>query len=188
MKADRVRKVADLANRRTRERFGRFLIEGPQSVREAVTWMPDAVRDLYVQAVDGPDGPRIAGETLTSIVERSQEHRIYVHPASEAVMRRISPDCQGIAAVGDADAVRATAQGTQLPEKPFVAAFWQVRDPGNAGTVIRAADAAGCDAVVFVDDCVDMLNPKVIRATAGSLFHIPVMTMGVDEFLSLIHI
>ena len=55
-------------------------------------------------------------------------------------------------------------------------------DPGNAGTVIRAADAAGCDAVVFVDDCVDMLNPKVIRATAGSLFHIPVMTMGVDEF------
>ena len=123
-------------------------------------WMPGAVRDLYVQAVDGPDGPRIAGETLTSIVERSQEHRIYVHPASEAVMRRISPDCQGIAAVGDADAVRATAQGTQLPEKPFVAAFWQVRDPGNAGTVIRAADAAGCDAVVFVDDCVDMLNPK----------------------------
>ena len=182
MKADRVRKVADLANRRTRERFGRFLIEGPQSVREAVMWMPGAVRDLYVQAADGPDGPRIAGETLTSIVERSQEHRIYVHPASEAVMRRISPDCQGIAAVGDADAVRATAQGTQLPEKPFVAAFWQVRDPGNAGTVIRAADAAGCDAVVFVDDCVDMLNPKVIRATAGSLFHIPVMTMGVDEF------
>lgn len=181
MKADRVRKVADLANRRTRERFGRFLIEGPQSVREAVTWMPDAVRDLYVQAADGPDGPRIAGETLTSIVERSQEHRIYVHPASEAVMRRISR-LPGIAAVGDADAVRATAQGTQLPEEPFVAAFWQVRDPGNAGTVIRAADAAGCDAVVFVDDCVDMLNPKVIRATAGSLFHIPVMTMGVDEF------
>ena len=42
-----------------------------------------------------------------------------------------------------------------------VAAFWQVRDPGNAGTVIRAADAAGCDVVVFVDDCVDMLDPKV---------------------------
>ena len=56
-------------------------------------------------------------------------------------MRRISPDCQGIAAVGDADAVRATAQGTQLPEKPFVAAFWQVRDPGNAGTVIQIGRA-----------------------------------------------
>ena len=49
----------------------------------------------------------------------------------------------------------------------MVAAFWQVRDPGNAGTVIRAADAAGCDAVIFVDDCVDVLNPKVIRSTAA---------------------
>ncbi len=53
----------------------------------------------------------------------------------------------------------------------MVAAFWQVRDPGNAGTVIRSADAAGCSAVVLVDDCVDVLNPKVIRSTAGSLFH-----------------
>ena len=46
---------------------------------------------------------------------------------------------------------------------PQIAAFWQVRDPGNAGTVIRAADAAGCDAVIFVDDCVDVLTPKVIH-------------------------
>ena len=61
-----------------------------------------------------------------------------------------------------------------------------MRDPGNAGTVIRAADAAdaaGCDAVVFVDDCVDMFNPKVIRSAAGSLFHLPVVTMGTDAFL-----
>lgn len=65
-----------------------------------------------------------------------------------------------------------------------MAAFWQVRDPGNAGTVIRAADAAGCAAVVFVDECVDMFNPKVIRATAGSLFHLPVLTMTTGEFFT----
>lgn len=74
---------------------------------------------------------------------------------------------------GDADARGASG---------MIAAFWQVRDPGNAGTVIRVADAAGCRAVVFVDDCVDMFNPKVIRATAGSLFHLPVLTMRTDEF------
>lgn len=67
---------------------------------------------------------------------------------------------------------------------PQIAAFWQVRDPGNAGTVIRAADAAGCDAVIFVDDCVDVLNPKVIRSTAGSLFHLPVLAMSTDEFFT----
>ncbi len=59
-----------------------------------------------------------------------------------------------------------------------------MRDPGNAGTVIRAADAAGCRAVILVDDCVDTLNPKVIRATVGSLFHLPVLTMSTDEFFS----
>ena len=64
----------------------------------------------------------------------------------------------------------------------MVAAFWQVRDPGNAGTVIRSADAAGCAGVVLVDDCVDIFNPKVIRSTAGSLFHLPVVSMDTDEY------
>ena len=52
----------------------------------------------------------------------------------------------------------------------------QVRDPGNAGTVIRAADAAGADAVIVTDASVDVHNPKAVRATAGSLFHLPVVT------------
>ena len=100
---------------------------------------------------------------------------------------------QGIVAVGDMQATRDAMTGT-APETPgvggsgghpsLVAAFWQVRDPGNAGTVIRAADAAGCAAVVFVDECVDMFNPKVIRATAGSLFHLPVLTMTTGEFFT----
>ena len=51
-----------------------------------------------------------------------------------------------------------------------------VRDPGNAGTVIRGADAAGADAVLVSDASVDVYNPKVVRATAGSLFHLPVVT------------
>jgi TrmH family RNA methyltransferase len=51
-----------------------------------------------------------------------------------------------------------------------------VRDPGNAGTVIRAADAAGADLVVLAGESVDVHNPKVVRSTAGSLFHLPVVT------------
>ncbi len=50
-----------------------------------------------------------------------------------------------------------------------------VRDPGNAGTVVRTADAAGADAVVLTDASVDAYNPKCVRATAGSLFHLPVV-------------
>ena len=210
-KSERVRRVADLSNRRSRERSGRFLVEGPQSVREAVRCMPEAVRDVYV-AVDDSDGARMdmaarparlradAGRVMRGDPGvgaagpdrgRGVSHGVYVHLCSAGVIERMSRDAQGIVAVGDMQATRDAMTGT-VRETPgvggldgcpsLVAAFWQVRDPGNAGTVIRAADAAGCAAVVFVDECVDMFNPKVIRATAGSLFHLPVLTMTTEEF------
>jgi len=53
-----------------------------------------------------------------------------------------------------------------------------VRDPGNAGTVLRTADAAGADAVIFADASVDLYNGKCVRASAGSLFHLPVVAGG----------
>ncbi|OZG62356.1 rRNA methyltransferase [Bifidobacterium lemurum] len=187
-KSERVRHLADLTNRKTRHRAGRFLIEGPQSVREAVVWRPDVVRDLYVEVEAEGGERRAATDTLRRIVDQALDSDIYVHWASGEVIRRISGDAQGILAVGDVEAMRAGANmppAAQAGESGTrLAAFWQVRDPGNAGTVIRAADAAGCDAVVFVDDCVDVFNPKVVRSTAGSLFHVPVLTMGTDEFLA----
>jgi TrmH family RNA methyltransferase len=181
-KSDRVRRIAELTHAKGRERSGRFLIEGPQCVREAVTWRPDVVQDLYVEIAQALDHPRIISSTLERIVDTSQDATIYVHQCTGDVIRHISPDAQGILAVGNAHSMRSDASDLRLGRTPQIAAFWQVRDPGNAGTVIRAADAAGCEAVVFVDDCVDALNPKVIRSTAGSLFHLPVLTMGTEEF------
>ncbi|MDM8321999.1 RNA methyltransferase [Bifidobacterium pullorum] len=213
-KSERVRRVADLSNRRSRERSGRFLAEGPQSVREAVRCMPQTVTDVYVAVSDDPERSRLdpglarhgyegtpetmpddvpVSALLSPIVAEAVKAGLYVHLCSAGVVERMSRDAQGIVAVGDMQATRDAMTGT-APETPgvggsgghpsLVAAFWQVRDPGNAGTVIRAADAAGCAAVVFVDECVDMFNPKVIRATAGSLFHLPVLTMTTGEFFT----
>ncbi|BAQ31162.1 TrmH family RNA methyltransferase [Bifidobacterium scardovii] len=183
-KAERIRRAGDLSNRKSRERAGRFLIEGPQSVREAIAWHPGVVRDLYVQVASGaPDAP-FANPTVAQLAGKALSAGVYVHKATRDVIAKISSDAQGIVAVGDLGAMRDAMRYDGPSERPFVAAFWQVRDPGNAGTVIRAADAAGCDAIVFVDECVDMFNPKVIRSTAGSLFHLPVLTMGTDEFLA----
>lgn len=53
-----------------------------------------------------------------------------------------------------------------------------IRDPGNMGTIIRTADAAGCAAVVVTNGCVDLFNPKVLRSTMGSVFHLPVLHCG----------
>jgi TrmH family RNA methyltransferase len=61
-----------------------------------------------------------------------------------------------------------------IDAKPqLVALLANIRDPGNAGTVLRAADAAGADAVIFSANSVDVYNPKVVRSTTGSLFHLP---------------
>lgn len=187
-KSERVRRLADLTNRRSRYRIGRFLIEGPQSVREAVVCRPDVVRDLYVEVADDGGERHAATDTLQRIVDQALESDIYVHWATGEVIRRISADAQGIVAVGDIEVVRSTSD---IPHADLsdshdlrLAALWQVRDPGNAGAVIRAADAAGCDAVIFVDDCVDLFNPKVVRSTAGSLFHLPVVLMGTGDLLS----
>ncbi|MFW2382078.1 MAG: TrmH family RNA methyltransferase [Acidimicrobiales bacterium] len=58
-------------------------------------------------------------------------------------------------------------------------------DPGNVGTMIRTAEAGGMAGVALVGDCVDHWNPKVIRASAGAVFRIPILALGVDEFFSL---
>jgi TrmH family RNA methyltransferase len=64
---------------------------------------------------------------------------------------------------------------TRAAELSLVAICADVRDPGNAGTVIRTADAAGADAVVLAGSSVDAYNPKTVRASVGSLFHVPLV-------------
>lgn len=196
-RAQRIRRLAELQDRRARQRHSRFLIEGPQSVREVVRWRPDLLTDLYIQADESspvPQGghPRPLNETVGAIMEQARElPDCYGHFVSARVMRAISGNAQGILAQARTDGF--LAQPTDLDNSrsltgeglDLAAAFWQIRDPGNAGTVIRTADAAGCRAVILVDQCVEPTNPKVIRSTAGSAFHIPLMTMGTEDFLAL---
>jgi TrmH family RNA methyltransferase len=82
---------------------------------------------------------------------------------------------QGMLAVCDFVDVPLTAVTAASPRPRLVALLANVRDPGNAGTVLRTADAAGADAVVFADASVDPYNGKCVRASAGSLFHLPVV-------------
>lgn len=183
-RAERIKRVAALADRKARERAGKFLIEGPQCVREAVRYRPDAVSDVYVGLDERTGASMVDVDLMRDIARLGRGDGVYVHYANADVMARMSADCQGVLAVGEAAALRADAQTLLTRTNPgdMVAAFWQVRDPGNAGTVIRVSDAAGCAAVVLVDDCVDPYNPKVMRSTTGSLFHVPVLSMSTEEW------
>lgn len=177
--AQRVRLVSDLINRKARKKSGLFLVEGPQAVREAVRYAADSVRDIYVR------NDYATSEVLRAVVRESIDKNLYVHQATDKVMHAISSDCQGIAAVVHMEAVVRSADEFQTDAGSLSAACWQLRDPGNAGTIIRAADASGCQAVVLVGDCVDITNPKVVRSTAGSLFHIPVFYAREEEFFEV---
>lgn len=194
-KADRIKQVAALAGRsasgagaRTstsagraaRERSGLFLIEGPQAVRELVRFQADLVRDVYVNdaALMGHAG----------IVDAALEAGLFVHPVTDEVSAAISGDSQGIVAVARMWDVGAEISAIIPAGARLVAIFSSVRDPGNAGTVVRAADAAGADLVVLAGESVDIFNPKVVRATAGSLFHVPVARgISVADAVAAVH-
>lgn len=184
-KSERVRRVSELVDRKGRKRSGRFMVEGPQSVRELLTWHSGIVEDLYVEVESAQPDASFATPVVAQMAGKAMQAGAYVHKVTHAVMHRMSADAQGVLAVADMQAfLDASAAPSDFDEHAMVAAFWQVRDPGNAGTVIRSADAAGCSTVVLVDDCVDVFNPKVIRSTVGSLFHLPILTMGTDDFFA----
>ena len=154
-RAERVRRVSELADRKGRKRSGRFMVEGPQSVRELLSWHPDIVEDLYVEVVSAEPDAAFITPTVAQMAGKAMQAGAYVHKVTHAVMQHMSSDAQGVLAVADMRAFLDSAViDGDSDERTMVAAFWQVRDPGNAGTVIRSADAAGCAGVVLVDDSI----------------------------------
>ncbi len=169
-RSPRVRAVAKLTKRSARTETGLFLLEGPQAVREALTYRPDAIVELFAT----PTG----WERHPDIRSRASDAHVEVEYVTEYVLNAMADTVtpQGLVAV-----VRQTPTSVReiFASSPrLVAICEEVRDPGNLGTIIRAADAAGADAVVLTGRTVDPYNPKVVRATTGSLFHLPVSIGG----------
>lgn len=145
-----------------------FVIEGPTLVREAleaglglteVFATPEVARDLVVAAESAGAVVRIVD---ADVLARSLD------AASPQGVAAIAPRLD----VGVDAAVAAAASG------PLALVLVDVNDPGNAGTLVRAAEAAGASAVLFCGDSVDPWNPKCVRASAGALFHVPVASGG----------
>lgn len=154
-----VKAARKLARRQARDRAQAFLVEGPQAV----------------------------GESLGVL------RRLFATPTADARLVQAARD-QGVDVVLVTDEVLATLAGTVTPQgligvaqlpaptvdqvlagAQLVVVCWQVADPGNLGTLVRSADAAGADAVICTAGSVDPRNPKAVRASAGSLFHLPVV-------------
>jgi TrmH family RNA methyltransferase len=169
-RSPRVRAVAKLAKRSAREETGLFLLEGPQAVREAIACRPESIIDLFAT----PSALERHADLRESAAAAGIDVDFATEPVIEAMADTVTP--QGIIAVAKQFP---TALRDVLAAQPrLIAICEEVRDPGNLGTIIRAADAAGADAVVLTGRTVDPYNPKVVRATTGSLFHIPISRGG----------
>ena len=170
-RSPRVRAVAKLAKRSARAETGLFLLEGPQAVSEALLFRPELVVELYAT----PTALERYQDIAQTAVEAGVDVEFVTEHVLEAMADTVTP--QGFVAVCrqfPTSIKDIFAEGPKL-----IAVLEEVRDPGNAGTIIRAADSAGADAVILSGRTVDLYNPKVVRSTTGSLFHVPV-AVGAD--------
>jgi TrmH family RNA methyltransferase len=161
-----VRAARKLARPAARARMGgQFLLEGPEGIREALAagHVPATVLATERAAA------RHAG-TLNTARAAGARLLLVAEPLLAGLAQTATP--QGLVAV-----MPGVTRGLDgLPATPrLVCVLAEVRDPGNAGTVIRSADAFGADAVATTSGSVDPQSPKAARAAAGSLFHLPVV-------------
>jgi RNA methyltransferase, TrmH family len=167
-KSDRVKWVRALDRRALRLERGLFRVEGPQAVREALRY---------------PEGGQIEELFLTD--EAAEKF-----PDLEHSLSGIRVPAAVIAGMSEATTPQGVVAIARLPKRKLeevsnpqlVAIAVDVRDPGNLGTMIRTADAAGADLFIAANSCVDAYSPKVVRSTVGSLWHLPVVVdISVDE-------
>jgi RNA methyltransferase, TrmH family len=155
-----------LTRRQPRRDAGRFLAEGAQAVREALGH-PNVVLSIFATAE--------ALERNAELIEGGRTQGIRVDEVSVRAAASLSETVrpQGIVAV--CRKVHVPLRKALETDPRLVAVLVDANDPGNAGTILRTADAAGARAVVFAGDSVDIYNGKVVRASAGSIFHVNVV-------------
>jgi RNA methyltransferase, TrmH family len=167
-----VKAARQLAKRSFRERARMFLAEGPQAVREALA-TADVLTELFVTAEGRARYPELAA---LATGQGAPVHEIGGGLMAE-LAQTITP--QGLLGVCRFVDVPLAGLLTRPPRLAVVLA--NVRDPGNAGTVLRTADAAGAGGVIFAAASVDPYNSKCVRASAGSLFHLPVVKLAAGD-------
>lgn len=168
-----IRHIIQIREKRAKFRHTAFLIEGPHLVEMALN-----------------AGVQIKEVFATEAFMNTKEHQAMleiitgtVFEVSEQILKKITDTetPQGIVAVAGYEPV--TLDTLHLKAKPLLVVLDAIQDPGNLGTIIRTADAAGADAVILLSGSCDVFMPKVIRATAGSIFNLPLIYAEPDTLV-----
>jgi TrmH family RNA methyltransferase len=164
----RIKQLVKLRDRRPRDEAGVFLVEGYREIRRALE-KAVPLTELYFS----PEW--FLGENEPALIAQAQAAGAQVFELTKDTFAKVAyrerPD--GLLAV--APQWRRSLDDLKLPAKPLLLVVEAIEKPGNLGTILRGADAAGCDAVIVCDPVTDIFNPNVVRASTGVLFSVPLV-------------
>jgi TrmH family RNA methyltransferase len=170
-----VRRLRRLVQKRSlRWSEGTCVLEGPDLVLAALAASVE-FEAIYV------DPTRSSSSALAELESLATSKGVRVFALAPGVLERVADATTPQPVLG---AVRLPlVEVAAIPCEGLLMVLHGVRDPGNAGTLIRSADAAGATGVIFTGHSVDPFNPKTLRASAGSIFHLPVALDALDATL-----
>jgi TrmH family RNA methyltransferase len=176
----RIKAAATLRDRRARDRAGLTLVDGARELRRGL--------DAGIEVVEAFScEPLLAGPDARAALDLLRERGVAIQPTSEPVFAKLAfgERAEGLVAVVR---IPSTALGgLALPADPLVAIIEGLEKPGNVGAVMRSADGAGVDAVVAASPTTDLFNPNAIRASAGTMFTVPVAAAPTSDVLAWLH-
>lgn len=165
----RVSAARRLTRRAERDKTGRFLAEGANAL-ECVVDLAEGRSGLLHEVFV----TERAAQRLGALLSRAEELGARISPVTESAAAALSETVTPQGVVALCELLDQTLAKALSGQPKLVAVLVGIADPGNAGAVLRVADAAGADAVLFAGDSVDPYNGKAVRSSAGSLFHLPI--------------
>ncbi len=176
-----IKEVRSLRSKSSRDEKGLYFIEGARFVEEAVKeYLKGASELKYIVVSDSFAAPA----DTAALTGPCEERGLKVYEVPDSLFESISDtkNPQGILAVLG---LHKKYLSDTAVSGGLVVILDGISDPGNMGTIIRTADAAGCAGVIIPDGCVELYNPKVLRSTMGSVFHLPIWHCGsINEAMS----
>ncbi len=173
----RIKEAVRLRNRRDRDEAGLLMIEGYRELRRAVD---NGIRPHRVFFCP----PLFMGENEQALLEACAAAGAELCECGEDAFRKISYRDRPDGLLATAPQIRRGLDDLQLPEAPLLLVAEQIEKPGNLGTMLRSADAAGVHAVIVCDRKTDLNNPNVVRASIGTLFTVPTAEASTEETLA----
>jgi TrmH family RNA methyltransferase len=170
----RIKAAVRLRDRRERDATGLTLVDGARELRRALDARVDVVEAFMCE-------PLLAGEDARAVLDALRRRDVTVTTTTERAFAKLAfgDRSEGFVAVVRAPSL--ALDDLVVPAEPLIVVIEAVEKPGNVGAVLRSADGAGVDAVIAASPRTDLANPNVIRASAGTIFSVPMAAASTDE-------